>query len=303
MCNKCGKNKCSGNPCSGGTNAADLEQKVLDLEDKVAVLEDKTKWADGHPIWMIDDPDDLALFDFGTGKGFNTWDGWAVCNGAAHLNPVLNKNISTPNLIDRFVVAAGGTYSVGDIGGSNSVQLTVPELPVHKHTINDPGHVHVIDDPGHTHAVNDPGHGHASSTTPHKHLISGMELVMDAVPDHSHTIRESTGIGVTDGTVDFEAVPAQDHAGDSDITEPAGAHTPTGIITGPGGVGTPETDVAAVASSISDAFTGVALSDAFTGITADAHNTGITETNNEGADQSHENRPPYFALIFIKKIY
>lgn len=52
--------------------------------------------------------------------------GWALCNGAN----------GTPDLRDRFIVGAGGSYSVKDTGGANSVTLTVKQMPSHSHTIN-----------------------------------------------------------------------------------------------------------------------------------------------------------------------
>jgi hypothetical protein len=33
-------------------------------------------------------------------------------------------------------------------------------MPVHNHTVNDPGHGHGMYDPGHGHGISDPGHGH-----------------------------------------------------------------------------------------------------------------------------------------------
>ena len=40
-----------------------------------------------------------------------------------------------------------------------------------------------------------------------------------------------------------------------------------------------------------------------TGITgANSNTTGITGTNIEGGDTAHENRPPYFALIYLIRI-
>lgn len=60
--------------------------------------------------------------------------GWALCNGGTH--PDGNGNfITTPNLTNRFVVGAGVTYNRGDVGGANSVTLTVEQMPAHTHTI------------------------------------------------------------------------------------------------------------------------------------------------------------------------
>ena len=69
--------------------------------------------------------------------------GWYVCDGTAHNGYI------TPNLVDRFIVGAGGSYNPGDIGGPGSWNgtitptasitignhtLTIAELPVHSHT-------------------------------------------------------------------------------------------------------------------------------------------------------------------------
>ena len=58
--------------------------------------------------------------------------GWLLCNGSN----------GTPNLQDRFIVGAGSGYSPGNTGGANSVQLQATEMPVHSHSITDPGHDH-----------------------------------------------------------------------------------------------------------------------------------------------------------------
>ena len=50
--------------------------------------------------------------------------GWALCNGSN----------GTPDLQDRFVVGAGGDYTVGATGGAGSVTLTTAQLPSHTHT-------------------------------------------------------------------------------------------------------------------------------------------------------------------------
>jgi len=87
--------------------------------------------------------------------------GWVFCDGTN----------GTPDLRNRFIIAAGSTYAVDAIGGSvshthnisgntSSTVLTVGQMPYHTHGINDPGHTHIINDPGHTHIINDPGHAH-----------------------------------------------------------------------------------------------------------------------------------------------
>jgi microcystin-dependent protein len=61
--------------------------------------------------------------------------GWALCNGATVNNRV------TPNLLNRFVVGAGtgSDYNVGDTGGTNSVTLTLNQIPPHSHTYSTRG--------------------------------------------------------------------------------------------------------------------------------------------------------------------
>ena len=49
---------------------------------------------------------------------------WALCNG---------QN-GTPNLTNRFIVGAGGTYAVGATGGSDTVTLSVAQMPSHNHS-------------------------------------------------------------------------------------------------------------------------------------------------------------------------
>jgi hypothetical protein len=57
--------------------------------------------------------------------------GWVLCNGSN----------STPDLRDRFVVAAGSIYSVGATGGSADAVL-VSHTHTATSTVTDPGHFH-----------------------------------------------------------------------------------------------------------------------------------------------------------------
>ena len=50
--------------------------------------------------------------------------GWALCDGTN----------GTPDLRDKFVLGAGGTYASGDVGGEAEHTLTVEEIPSHSHT-------------------------------------------------------------------------------------------------------------------------------------------------------------------------
>jgi len=73
--------------------------------------------------------------------------GWSLCNGTN----------GTPDLRDKFVVAAGGTYSPNDTGGADSVSLSENELPSHDHSMSSAGsHSHTgqtFIDGGHRHSA------------------------------------------------------------------------------------------------------------------------------------------------------
>jgi len=57
--------------------------------------------------------------------------GWALCNGSN----------GTPDLRDRFVIAAGSTYAVGATGGSAD-SIVVSHTHTATSTVTDPGHAH-----------------------------------------------------------------------------------------------------------------------------------------------------------------
>lgn len=54
-------------------------------------------------------------------------EGWSLCDGRS-----VNGH-KTPDLRDRFIVGAGGSYAVGATGGVNQVTLTLNQIPSHKH--------------------------------------------------------------------------------------------------------------------------------------------------------------------------
>lgn len=48
---------------------------------------------------------------------------WVLCNG---------EN-GTPDLRDKFIVSIGNNYTIGDMGGLESVILTIAQMPSHNH--------------------------------------------------------------------------------------------------------------------------------------------------------------------------
>ncbi|MEQ9414040.1 MAG: hypothetical protein RIF39_09425, partial [Cyclobacteriaceae bacterium] len=57
--------------------------------------------------------------------------GWALCNGAN----------GTPDLRDRFIAGAGGSYAVGTSGGQSTVSLVLGQMPSHNHVMHGSGTV------------------------------------------------------------------------------------------------------------------------------------------------------------------
>lgn len=276
---------CNCNCNSNGSSS--VQEQINELNSTIESIGSAVKFLTcGHPVLGIEDPDDIAQFNFSTGWGANCWEGWAIMNGTSYYSPTLKKNITTLNLFDKFLVGAGGTYAVGDTGGANSVTLDLTQIPSHNHTITDSGHTHNLTDPGHTHGIVDPQHSHNGTSDPHTHTLS-----IDAVGDHTHTVPQINA-SFTEGSLtnqgyiwDADTVPTT-------ASGLGGAHTHEGIA-----------DPAALSVTTNDASTGISVQDAFIGITeTDSGTTGIS-INNAGGGLSHENRPPYVAILFIKKIY
>lgn len=310
MCTKCQKSSCGGG-CSGGATASNsgnsqeqLANQLAELSSTVAQLQEDTKaFACGHPILLIENKDDIDQFDLDSGLGIDCWDGWAICNGQQHYSKKSKKNILTPNFTDRFIVQAGGQYAIDDQGGLDAVQLTVPELPSHNHGVTDPGHTHDITDPGHLHAISDDMHTHQAVAAPHRHEA---HLAMGS---HTHNVRDhyqddarlgavtAAGIGVV-----FSLNSDPDLAGSVTIASSNETYDTETTDNGTGGTADGFTDLETVAIEISPAATGIEVLEAFTGI----HETELNDTditiNNTGGDVAHENRPPFFACLYVIKL-
>lgn len=180
-------------------------------------------------------------------------EGWHICNG----------NEGTPNLNDRFIVGAGGSYAVGASGGEDSVTLSTTTMATHKHTNPSTG-----SDGGHKHTL--------SSTTgdgAHKHTVP--ETALEAF-SHNHSFTGSSwkqGDSAYSGTNRHSTTSSHDTGSDGSHTHPitfntVSTHTHT----------TPNTGTRA------------------------AHKHTLSGTGSTGGGQSHENRPPFLALFLIMKL-
>ena len=129
--------------------------------------------------------------------------GWALCDG---------RN-GTPDLRNRFIVGAGGSYSVGNTGGSNTVTLTTSQIPSHSH-----------------------GAGTLKTNTTGSHSHGAGTLKTDTTGSHSHEYRtnekKATGAGLVSGYLHGTSYEQTSSAGAhshtiSGNTASAGAHTHT----------------------------------------------------------------------------
>jgi len=87
--------------------------------------------------------------------------GWTLCNGVTVNKSDGTGTITPPDLRDRFVIAAGGSFNPNATGGTSThshtatasgTALSVAQLPAHSHAVSDPGHSHGVYDPGHSHS-------------------------------------------------------------------------------------------------------------------------------------------------------
>ena len=120
--------------------------------------------------------------------------GWFLCNGSN----------GTPDLRNRFVVGAGGSYGVGATGGADSVTLSTSQIPAHSHsgsTGSAGGHTHSGSTSAagaHTHELsklNTTGYGTAK-TNPTQYNVTreGADggpyaaITLTSAPNHTHGI-------------------------------------------------------------------------------------------------------------------
>lgn len=129
--------------------------------------------------------------------------GWVLCNGANYTRADGTTG-TAPELRDRFIIAAGGNYAPGVIGGQgtvsgpitvNNTALTVDQLPNFTINISDPGHYHNVNDPGHSHVIsNDGGSGTSGKAIPAYNNVS-FNTISSGVSNTGITVGASnTGI-------------------------------------------------------------------------------------------------------------
>jgi len=136
-----------------------------------------------------------------SGNTGNVPGGWLLCDG----------NNGTPNLLNRFVVGAGSTYTVGSTGGSDTVTLTSNNIPAHPHGV---GTVATSSSGTHTHTTSNYAlavYGSISGAfgpgSNASFLTGGGNSTTSSVANHTHTVSGGT-ISSTGGGSAHENRPA-----------------------------------------------------------------------------------------------
>src|SRR5690606_9128138 len=86
--------------------------------------------------------------------------GWILCAGGT-VQAADGSTLTVPDLRDRFIVGAGGSYAVGNTGGAAQVTLTVNQIPAHSHSAS------TSSAGRHTHGVT------VGQAGAHKHQVAG----------------------------------------------------------------------------------------------------------------------------------
>lgn len=200
-----------------------------------------------------------------SGSTSNIPSGWALCDGSS----------GTPDLRNRFIVGAGSNYSVNSTGGTDSVTLSISQMPSHNHSMSSAG--------GHGHSGSTSGdgsHGHSGSTggASANHTHGGST---SGAGDHAHDAPWFRGVGQGGATW------AVANGSDNRRTNPAGTHAHSFTTGGHSNDHAHSFSVGGGGHSHGISING-----------AGDHSHSITSA---GSGQSHENRPPYYALCFIMK--
>lgn len=110
---------------TGGTAGQILSKKTATDYD--------TEWIDapqgggGDSTILVKSP--VGTIVIWSGTADNIPAGWQLCDGTN----------GTPDLRDKFVLGAGTNHAVGETGGSETVALTVAQMPSHDHVEQVPG--------------------------------------------------------------------------------------------------------------------------------------------------------------------
>ena len=297
MCGGCQSNGSAGSSAQQAAQISSLTNIVNTLTQSLGAF------LNGHPIIAFENASDIALFDLTTGVGSGYLANWAICNGSSYLNPNTNLNVLTPNLLDKCLIQATGTYVVDAVTGNATQTLNVLQLPTHTHGVTDPGHTHGVIESPHTHGTLE-GNGH-------QHVIAaGIPVTASGSTTgnsgHTHITLQwsnvsNNGSFSTNGATIVPALgsPQTTGASTSPYLEGENSHTHSVSVTGASGVG-----------ATNNAFTGISISGAVTNLASyspgvngvQPAETGIT-IGDTGSNNSFSVMQPSYAVLYAMKIY
>lgn len=204
--------------------------------------------------------------------------GWLLCNGSS----------GTPDLRDRFVVGAGGSYAVGATGGSATTTLIEANLPSHTHSISASGTTAPanID---HTHGIGiSSGAMSANNTHSHSGTTGGQSA------DHSHNINTDQG------QISFFAQSTGGGPNTAGFT--GGARTALVFPTTSGTSNNHSHDFGTNTVDINHSHFVSGTSFTMNSNTTHTHTVTVTGTSGAtGSGTAFNNLPPYYALAYIMK--
>ena len=245
---------------------SDLESSIIDTSklDTDAVTTIKIKDKQVTPAKLADSVSN-TFFPIG---GIILWNG-ATSTIPANFRLCDGQN-GTPDLRDRFVVGAGGAYTVNATGGSNQVTLTEAQLATHSHGDGTYG----TDVNTHAHDVGTL----AMDVITHSHG-AGTFQASDNTHNHNYSF---SGAGGSGSELEQEG-------------RPDGARLQG--FNGTTSDNTHQHDVAGISEDTDHTHT-------ISGASADFdHSHDITGASGDaGSSQPHENRPPFYALCYIMKV-
>jgi microcystin-dependent protein len=126
--------------------------------------------------------------------------GWALCDGGSYTL-IAGGSVTTPNLMDRFIIAGNatggtgtaGSHAIGATGGNDNITLSISQMPAHDHggtTGNAGSHTHSVQ---YERSITDTDGGGGGAYY-REHFRDTQNATVSTAPDHAHTI-SSQGSG------------------------------------------------------------------------------------------------------------
>jgi microcystin-dependent protein len=202
--------------------------------------------------------------------------GWSLCDGTN----------GTPDLRNMFVVGAGSSYSVGSTGGETTVTLSAAQsgLVGHNHTASSGNQ-----SASHYHSANPPATNSGTVSAWHTH--SGTTQWMDRNNVHNHDAYTREGLTTGDSNAYLDSADS-DGSGtlrwDTVVNQSTDTNHLHAFTTG---------------NPSANHYHQVDIPSFNTGNQSASHSHTVTVNTKAAASAtaSHENRPPYYALTYIRK--